>query len=486
VGSFTQIPSGIETPFIAIEFNGVKSATGVAVKQRRLLIVGQRLNTGTIPALQPKQVTDANTGSVYFGKGSMLHRMLQEAFKQNTFTETWAVALDDLGGGTQATGALQVTGPATGAGTLAVYIGGRKISTAVAAGASASTIAAALKAAIDLDDELLVTATVSTDTVTLTARHKGLNGNDIDLRANYAPEDLFPAGVGLTVTAMASGAGNPDVDTLWPVLGEIQYDEIALAWSDQTNLTKVETELESRWGPMRAIEGMAFAGARLTLANALTLGNANETKKHVSAMAMEKSVALPEEVAAAYAARAALVLGPDPAQPLQTSALVGIAAPAVVDRFTQTEQQQLLLAGIATYTVDGGGVVRIQRARTFYQENAIGAPDEAYSDVEIHSTLGYLRFDMRVLFGQYGDYKLGDGSTSYATGQKIMTTQLARSLLLARGQVWAERGWIKDFPTLKANLQVEIDPSEDDRLNIFLPVNVVKPLRVIAAAVNFQ
>lgn len=486
MGSFTQIPSGILTPFIAIEFNGVKSSTGASVKARRLLVAGQRLSTGTIPALQAKQVTDANTAAVYFGKGSMLHRMLQASFKENTFTETWAIALDDLGGGTQATGTIQVTGPSTGAGTLAVYIGGRKVSVGVASGASANTIAAALKAAIDLLDELLVTATVVTDTVTLTARHKGLNGNDIDLRANYAPEDLFPAGVGLTITAMASGAGNPDVDSLWPVLGEVQYDEIASAWGDQTSLNKLETELESRWGPMRAIEGMAFVGARLTLANALTFGDANETKKHVTYMDFEKSVSLPEEVAAAYAARASLVLGPDPAQPLQTSALVSLLAPAVVDRFTQAEQQQLLAKGIATYTVDGGGVVRIQRARAFYQENAIGAEDDAYSDVEIHSTLGYLRYDMRQLFGQYGDYKLGDGSTSYATGQKIMTPQLARSLVLARGQVWAERGWVKDFATLKANLSVEIDPSEDDRLNIFLPVNVVKPLRVIAAAVNFQ
>lgn len=486
MGSFTQIPSGILTPFIAIEFNGVKSSTGASVKARRLLVAGQRLTGGTIPALEAKQVTDANTAAVYFGKGSQLHRMLQASFKENTFTETWAIALNDLGGGTQATGTIQVTGAATGAGTLAVYIGGRKVSVGVASGASANTVAAALKAAIDLLDELLVTATVVTDTVTLTARHKGLNGNDIDLRANYAPEDLFPAGVALTITAMSGGAGNPDVDALWAVLGEVQYDEIASAWSDQTSLNKIETELESRWGPMRAIEGMAFVGARLTLANALTLGDANETKKHVTYLDFEKSVSLPEEVAAAYAARAALVLGPDPAQPLQTSALVSILAPAVVDRFTQTEQQQLLAKGIATYTVDGGGVVRLQRARTFYQENAIGAEDDAYSDVEVHSTLGYLRYDMRQLFGQYGNYKLGDGATSYATGQKIMTPQLARSLVLARGQVWAERGWVKDFATLKASLVVEIDPSEDDRLNIFLPVNVVKPLRVIAAAVNFQ
>jgi phage tail sheath gpL-like len=358
MGSFTQIPSGILTPFIAIEFNGVKSSTGASVKARRLLVTGQRLTGGTIPALQAKQVTDANTAAVYFGKGSQLHRMLQASFKENTFTETWAIALDDLVGGTQATGTLQVTGPATGAGTLAVYIGGRKISVGVASGASANTIAAALKAAIDLLDELLVTAAVVTDTVTLTARHKGLGGNDIDLRTNYAPEDLFPAGVGLTITAMSGGAGNPDVDSLWPVLGEEQYDEIAVAWNDQTTLNKLETELESRWGPMRAIEGMAFVGARLTLANALTLGDANETKKHVTLLDQEKSLVLPEEIAAAYAARASLVLGPDPAQPLQTSALTSLLAPAVVDRFNQAEQQQLLAKGIATYTVDGGGVRR--------------------------------------------------------------------------------------------------------------------------------
>src|SRR5690606_14283898 len=121
------------------------------------------------------------------------------------------VALDDPEGGSAAEGTLVVTGPATAAGTVALYIAGRRLSIAVASGDTGNSVADAIAAEINDDDTLPVTAAAVTGTVTVTARHAGVIGNDIDLRVSYYSGEALPAGIGIAITAMAGGAGDVDV-----------------------------------------------------------------------------------------------------------------------------------------------------------------------------------------------------------------------------------------------------------------------------------
>ena len=54
----------------------------------RNLVIGQRLATGTVPALTPIRVTSAAQAKTYFGAGSMLAHMLERQLENNNVTET--------------------------------------------------------------------------------------------------------------------------------------------------------------------------------------------------------------------------------------------------------------------------------------------------------------------------------------------------------------------------------------------------------------
>ncbi|WP_415427284.1 hypothetical protein, partial [Staphylococcus borealis] len=100
----------------------------------------------------------------------------------------WYLPVADDGGASAATGSITFGGPANGAGVLNLYIAGQLVTVAVAAGATAATIATAAQAAIAAAIDLPVSAAVDggvAGKVNLTAKNKGLVGNDIDLRANY-------------------------------------------------------------------------------------------------------------------------------------------------------------------------------------------------------------------------------------------------------------------------------------------------------------
>src|SRR3546814_3740184 len=97
----------------------------------------------------------------------------------NDTTETWAFPLADLPAGTAATGTLTVTGAATASGTIVLYIGGQRITVGVTSGDAAAAVATAIVAAITAAADLPVAAVALLGVVTLTAKHKGVAGNEI-------------------------------------------------------------------------------------------------------------------------------------------------------------------------------------------------------------------------------------------------------------------------------------------------------------------
>lgn len=199
--SFNEIPINLRVPYVYTEYDSTRANQGPGVQPFKALIVGQKLATGTQPALTPIRITSAAQAAKYFGQGSSLHRMAVAWFAENTFTEVWAVAFDEPGAGVKATNTITITGPATAAGTLTAYIGGQRVQVAVNATDTATVIAAALVAAISALPDLPVTAANASGVVTLTAKEKGLLGNMVDSRVNYYDGEVLPAGVGVAFTS---------------------------------------------------------------------------------------------------------------------------------------------------------------------------------------------------------------------------------------------------------------------------------------------
>lgn len=483
--SFNEIPGNIRVPFVYVEFDNSRANQGPTQQVYRALVMGNKLAAGTAPADVPIRVTSAAQAKTYFGAGSMLSHMFEKWFDNNSSTEVWGMPLDDNAAGVKAQATLTLTGPATGAGAINLYVGGRKLSVAVLSGDTANAIAAAINAAINAETTYPVTASVSNNVVTIFYRHKGLMGNEVDVRLNYYEGESLPAGVGCAVTAMSGGTLNPVLTTAIANMGDEQYHIIALGYKDAVSLTALEAELSDRWGPLRQIEGMAFAGANVDHSTLLTLGDSRNSP-HVSISSCYKMPTMPWEYAAGVAGVVAVQGQIDPARPLQTLEVDGILPPAVTERFTWSERNLLLYDGIATNYVDSGGLVRIERMITTYQENPLAAPDPSYLDVETLLTLSYLRFDFRSYFlTKYPRHKLANDGTRFGAGQAVMTPKLGKAEAIAKFREWEELGLVEGFDQFKADLIVERNLTDVNRLDFMLPPDLINQLRVTGVQIGF-
>lgn len=483
--SFNQVPNNQKVPFVYVEFDNTRASQATALQPYKVLAMGQKLSAGTKAELVLDRITSASQARSYYGAGSMLAKMCAKYLELNTAVELTAIAIDDHASGVDATGQVALSGTATAAGTLNVYIGAQRYQVAVAVGDTAATVATALGAAITADADRVADAVVSTADVDLTARNAGLVGNEIDIRVNYYSEDETPAGITAAVTAFSSGATNPDVSEILAVLGEEQYNLIINPWLDSANLSAMEVELEDRFGPLRQNDGYMISGIRDSLSNLATFG-AGKNSKFLVAMTIEGPNS-PYEWAASVAAKVALAGQLDPARPFQTLELTNILAPIESERFTAAERNILLgTDGISTYNVDRAGTVRIERLITTYKTNAFGAEDRSYFDLNTLLTLSYLRFSFRNRFAtKYPRHKLASDGVRVAPGQAILTPKSAKAEAVGLFREWEELGLVEGIEQFKSDLIVERNAQDPNRLDFLLPPDLVNQLRVVGAQIQF-
>lgn len=483
--SFNSIPINIRTPGTFLEVDNSRALSGLSNIDQKMLMIGQRLATGETAAEVLTLVVSAEDADRQFGLGSMLARMCKAAIANNGYTEMWAIALDDAAAGVAATGTLVVTGPATKQGTLNLYIGGERVRISVTAGDAASDVATALAAAINADTELPVTAAAVDGAITLTARHKGAVGNYIDLRLNYQTDEKTPTGIAVAITAMADGDGNPEVADAIAVLPDEQFHYIAMPYTDATNLSDMEDELDDRWGPMQQMAGHCFCVALGTTAALNTLG-ATRNNSHVTILGAGKSPTAVDVWVGALVGVAAYYYNIDPARPLQTLVLSEVLAPALADRFSQSERNVLLHGGVSTFIVDDGGDCMIERLITTYQTNALGVDDPSYLDVNTIMTLIYIRSQVRTrLTNAYPRHKLADDDARVGAGQAVVRPKDLRVEIIALFEEMETAGIVENLDQFKADLLVERDGSDKNRVNALMPPDLVGQFRVFAGQVQF-
>lgn len=485
--SFNTIPTAVRVPFVFVEIDNSQAQQGPSLLPYRVLIIGQKTSAGTGTANGLHRVTNASQVQTLGGRGSMLHRQAIAYFANNKLTETYIGVLEDNGAGVAANGTITVSGPATAAGTLNLYLGGTLVQVAVASGDSAGTIATAINAAINANLDLPVSSTVLSAVVTVTFRHKGVVGNSFDMRANYRDGEAYPAGVSLAFVALASGTTNPTLTTLISALGDSWYQVIAFPYTDATSLTALEAELASRFGPTRMIDGVGFTAAA---GSASTLGTLGDTRNspHVCIVSQpgENPVTPPMEHGAAVAAVVAAFGNIDPARPFQTLPLTGVLSPAETDLFTESERNLLLFDGIGTCKTGAGGLVQINRLITTYKTNAAGASDESYLDVNTMLTLLYLRFSFRNrILSKYPRHKLADDGTRFGAGQAVITPMIGKAEALSWFREMEELGLVENFDQFKRDLVCERNASNPNRLDWLLPPDVLNGFIVGGVKIAF-
>ena len=188
-------PGTLRKPGVFTEIDNSKAVRGPQPVSYRRLLIGQKLAAGLAAANTLIRITSPTQADIQFGKGSMLAGMVRAAMEVDTYTELQVLPVIDNAAGVAAAATLAFTGPATASGTIELMIAGRRVSVGVISGDAATAIATSVVAAITAADDMPVTATAATGTVTLTSRHKGEAGNSLNARVNYYTGQALPASV---------------------------------------------------------------------------------------------------------------------------------------------------------------------------------------------------------------------------------------------------------------------------------------------------
>lgn len=486
--NFNNIPSDIRVPLFYAEVDNSQANSATSTMPR--LIVAQ-VNDDSTPA-EVGQLTLVSSLALAVsigGRGSMLAQMYDTWRRIDPAGEVWCLPVK--GTGAKAAGKVTITGAATESGVLSVYVGGVRVRAVVGSGATPAEVGAALAAAVTAAD-LPVSAVNAAGVVTLTCKWSGESGNDIALQVNRLGRnsgESTPAGLTAALSAMAGGAGSPEVAGLLASLGDEPFEFICSPWTDATSLNAWQEfmgDSAGRWSWAKQLYGHLYAAKRGTVGQLVAFG-VTRNDQHATIHGFEPGCPDPFwRVAAAYAARTAVFISADPARPTQTGELTGIAPAPAGERFTLTERQSLLTHGIATASFSGG-VQRIERGITSYQRNAFDQPDDSYLDSEsLHQSAYVISYLKSVITSKYGRHKLANDGTRFGAGQAIVTPNVIRGEMIASYYALERLGIVENADAFAQYLIVERSATNPNRLDVLFPPDLVNQLRVFALQYQFR
>ena len=485
--TFNEIPLDWRVPGVYAEFDSSRAVRGVAFQPHDALLIGQMTSAGSATEGIPRLIASSAEAIALFGAGSQLAQMVAAFKRENSLTPCYALPLSDASG-TQAAGEFVYSGTSTEAGSIPHYIGGRRFVVAVPSGTDAATLEtlAVAAAALQLDLPVVCTANGAGTGMVTTANHDGVIGNQIFLGVCLQDGERVPAGLTVAITAMASGATDPNYATAVTGMGEDQYATVACGASDNTNLGLVNDEMTSRWGALRAIEGVSFAARYAATRGALsTAGNAFNQQCFVLVGEKQNALSpLPWEVASQVAA-----LSAQKAQTKPQSAMVGLVlknayAPPRGLRFTQNERSVLLFDGVSTLMETSDGRMAIQRLITTYQTNSLSLADTAYLDLYLVRVLAAVRYAVRTrVTTRFIGASLGSVGS---IGADVINEEIIKSELLVLFKDMEALGWVENFEQFKAELLVQRSASDSNRVNIIFPPDIINAFLVGAIQIQFR
>lgn len=488
---FNAVPGSTLVPFFWAEIN---SGGTPFANARRLLLIGQKMSAGlAVPNVPMRFLGDA---SGQFGAGSMLQQMVHYALASaGPLQEIWALPLADDGSGVLATGTIDITAAPTITGELTVYIAGQPVRIPVSPVDVAADVAARLVAAIAVGDvygrPLPVTAVQGTSANThkclVSAKNAGTLGNHIRLEVDYYGNEGSLGAAMVTITAMASGATDPSLVAGIAALGDMEFDYIASPYVDSTStglITTLLNNISGRWSPYQQLYGQCFAAKDDTQANLITAGG-TWNDANLTTMGSKNSPSPPWQWAAAYAAVATRLQDPNELiRPLQGLPLVGILPPKLIgDRFNGPARQTLYAAGVASYRVDASGQVVIDRAVTTYKTNSAGQVDRTWLDVEDRFKAVYVtRYLRDKVVSQHGRNALRTDNPMGAPG--VSTPDTIRDTLVHGYLELSNANILEGFEAFQAGLVVERNAADPNRIDTFIPIDLVNALRIFATNVT--
>lgn len=486
--SFNQVSSSAKASKVYVEQEAVNRGGGSPVIPRKLLVLAQYDEATKSPTEDVAQlVLDLNDAWDRYGRESMAAYILKNVFKTRGTIPVYVVPLGEDGAGVAATGTVAITGLATAAGTLNLYLGGEKISVAVAVGDYPDDVGAAIAAAVTANLDLPVDAVNVTGTVTFTCKWKGASGNQLKLEANMADTDETPTGLTVTVTTMGGvvpGANNPDVTTALAALGDTWYTDVVCPFQDTDNLAALKVAGDERDDAAVNRPLGFFVGYTDTSANYITLLSGLNCEWIVT-VPVHGSSTPAMRIAASVAGAWAKWQGATPGKPMKGQTLYGVLSNTGNDLTLATRETVVAAGGSWTKNQEDGSVTTGDLVTTRITTD-VGAETDDYLFALFIPNLQFKRYALETTFLASpfeNAVVLDDGDGPGPTHGVRPSTVKAYAISLVDD--WIARGLSTDRDTIVDNIIAEINSGNAGRIDLLIPDVMTAGLRIVAVKLEW-
>lgn len=325
------------------------------------------------------------------------------------------------------------------------------------------------------------TITVPATAVNLTAKWKGVSGNDLFIAIEG--QDL---GTTFAITQPTGGLVNPSLATPLTLFGNVWETLVlnALNISDTTALDALKTTGEARWGELVRKPFVAFTGnTKTTVADATAVSSVRTTDKINAQLVAPGSKNLPFVVAARQLARIAKIANNNPPTDYGGQRATGLTGGADADQWDYAKRDQAVKAGSSTIEVIDG-VVSISDVVTFYRPT--GEPTPAYRYVVDVIKLMNILFNIDLIFSQL---PWGAGplipDTQPTVNPNARRPKDAKAAINKLHDSLGLNAIISDPATAKKSTIASIDSGNPKRLNWETTVQLSGNSNIISAKLSF-
>jgi phage tail sheath gpL-like len=449
-------------PGVAHKFDASNAIRNLRGMPRAVLLIGQASPPVVVNVNKRIRISTESDALGTLGEGTMLMEMWRGARANAALglpIDVIILADDETAEAATGKVTLLVDG-AHASGELPLYIGGERIRVGVAVNDTDATLRTKLINAINAKAKLPLTAAagVAAGEIALTCNWGGATGNQIDLRTIRFQDDFIPQGVTVTITPMAGGAVNPDITPVIVAMKGYRATEIAMPFTDSTNIGLLEQEMEKRWEFDNMQDGQVVTAFRGTEGEVTTwLTPRNSPVFHT--ICTTRDLTNPWATAAMAAAAIESHCGVDPVVPFTGVALVGYQAANKLDDFEyETQKNNLLNAGGSVLEVAEDGTANLLRMVTNYITHPTGAVDPSWRNLNWVKTLSYYRwFTVTEHQTKYRGFKCAEYLVDPIAGDKIMTAELGIDIQLNIYQQFIDAGLFQNMQYYKETIIAEID-----------------------------
>lgn len=455
---------------LAIETKGVDFNVGTAYGlQSKVAVIAQGSAAATYSTDKVIVTSHAQAGQLV-GYGSPAHLSVRELLPDDGDNAEGAVItlypLPNEATGVAAAGAVTPLGTQTVSDQYVIRAGGIESNpfTAIKDETPTEVIAKAI-IAVNGNLNMPVIATDGTTEITLTAKHKGLTGNDIKLELLGVSQ-----GIVFTITDMTGGLVDPDVSVATSQFGNVWETMIVNALGE-SSVDDLQLFGDGRWGKLVKKPPVSFYGSVETDLNTLVAyGNGRRDDRINSIIVCPGSTSAPWLIAAKSASRVAKQANIDPASEYRTETLNTIINGSDGVQFDYDERDILYKAGIST-TVIENGVIELDNTLThFHPEND---PNPKYGKVIYIIKLQQILHNLNILFNNPAYKKaplISDGDVSTNVNSRKPNDLVAALNVLTDSL--ADAAILSDRAFTKKNTVVTINSQNPNRVDPVYPVKL--------------